>query len=376
MKITRNILNYIKNRKIVNLFKTNFSKNVLISYIVYPLRFKKTNDHNNQLEIHSISKIFYELGFNVDVVFYKNDENLDFNKYDLVFGFGKTFEKSLNINNIKKIFYSTGSFPKFQNKQTKIRMLEVLKKTGKLMPESCRFNNDFNENVYLKSDAIILIGNENTKNTYPESLHSKIFTINSFYNKELVYSPLKEINKRRKNYLYFTSNGAIHRGLDILLEYFSRHKNLNLYISTNLKNEKQFMDIYKKELSLANIKYFGKNIMGSNKLNDIINNCLFTILPSVSEGQSTSITNMAFCGLIPIITKTCGTDLEKNGILIKNVNYNSINSAINKSQKLTNDQLKKINIKNKNDITNHYSLEKYNKNIRNILLKILEKENE
>jgi len=366
------IKNFIKNRKITNYFKTNFDKNVLISYIVYPLRFKKSDGHNNQLEIKTIANVFKKLSYNVDIVFYASNEKLNYKKYDLVFGFGKPFVKSVNSKKkIKRIFYATGSHPDFQNKQTKKRLEEVFLKTGIKMSDSCRFAKEYSKEQYSIADAIILLGSEATKKTYGNIAH-KIFTINTFFNPNiLTLGNVVLINEQmKKSFLYFTSNGAIHRGLDVLLELFEKNEQYDLYVSSNLDKEKEFLNHYSSKLYKKNIHYLGYNSILSKNFKKLVNNCAFSILPSSSEGQSTSITNLSACGLIPLITKECGFDLEDKSITIKKIDFDSIKEAVDKSQTMSLVEIDKIIKKIKKHFSENYTLANFEKEIESIVLKI------
>lgn len=366
------IKNFIKNRKISNYFKTGFDKNVLISYIVYPLRFKKSDGHNNQLEIKTIANIFKKLSYNVDVVFYASNEKINYEKYDLVFGFGKPFLNSANSKKkLKRIFYATGSHPDFQNSQTKKRAEEVFAKTGIMMLDSCRFAKEYSEEQYTIADAIILLGSEATKKTYG-NVGDKIFTINTFFNPNIsILEGNNFVNeKAKKSFLYFTSNGAIHRGLDILLEFFEKNEQYDLYISSNLDKEKEFLNYYGSKLSIKNIHYLGYNSILSKDFEKLADRCAFSILPSSSEGQSTSITNLSACGLIPLITKECGFDLEDQSITIKKIDFDSIKEAVKESQAMSLKEISEKSEKIKKHFSENYTLAKFEKEIEGIITKI------
>lgn len=366
------IKNFIKNRKIINYFKTDFDKNVLISYIVYPLRFRKSDGHNNQLEIKTIADVFKNLNYNVDVVFYSSNEKINYEKYDLIFGFGKPFINStISKKKLKRIFYATGSHPDFQNTQTKKRADEAFQKTGLMMLDSCRFVKEYYKEQYSIADAIILLGSEFTKKTY-NNISSKIFTINTFFNPNLSTLKNNELidEQTKKSFLYFTSNGAIHRGLDILLEFFEQNEQYNLYISSNLSKEKEFLNFYAPKLSRKNIHYLGYNSIFSKDFEKLVNRCAFSILPSSSEGQSTSITNLSACGLIPLISKECGFDLEDKSITIERVDFESIEKAINKSQDMSLKEIAERRKEIKKYFKENYNLSSFEKQIKNIVVSV------
>lgn len=109
----------IQKKIIINYYKTNFRKNVLISYIDNPFKNKnKVISHSNQEEAIIISKIFKELEYNVDIIKYNYKNEIKLKKYDLIFGFGDVFEKSFHDKDFKgkRIFYATGAEQDFSSK--------------------------------------------------------------------------------------------------------------------------------------------------------------------------------------------------------------------------------------------------------------------
>ena len=109
---------------ICNYFSTTHTKNALITYIVHPFQFPTGYNHTNGFESLEIARILNELGFNVDVTSYLNySRDIDYGKYDLIFGFGEAFENSFFISKpMLRIYYGTGCRPDFQNLQTIFRL--------------------------------------------------------------------------------------------------------------------------------------------------------------------------------------------------------------------------------------------------------------
>jgi len=372
MKIFSNLVNHLKNRKITNLFKTNFNKNVLISYTVYPIRFTDFLSHNNAQEILSIAKTFKMLGYNVDLVHYLSKEKINYKKYRVIFGFGDPMSESFKYNNIsKRIYYGTGAHPYFQNYQTLKMANEFYIKNNKWLIESTRVvKYTWPEQLQIV-DSIILLGNKYIKETYSKYFNeAKIELIDSTYNKNLIDI---KVNKEKNNsYLYFSSNGAIHRGLDKLLEIFKDNNSINLYIATNLEKEKGFYNHYKEYFSKRNIFYKGFVKINSKEFLDLINECSFAILPTCSEGQSTSLLNLMYYGLVPITTRYSG--LNTDYIEIKDTNIESIKESIKTSILMKNDQYKEISNKVKSYTLKNSSIKNYENKIYIIIKKILKNE--
>jgi hypothetical protein len=97
---------------------------------------------------------------------------------------------------------------------------------------------------------------------------------------------------------------------------------------------------------------------------------MFSILPTCSEGQATSlITNMA-SGLIPITTKYSGFNVEEHGFLISELTVEAVNGAIDAAMMIDETSLYQRAQELKNYIHNAHSKEAYLSNIHNILKQI------
>jgi hypothetical protein len=119
---------YRKRKKIKNYFKTQHSKNALLSYITHPFTKGQYFSHTNYFEAMSHAKILNELGYNVDVIDYDYQGEIDFSKYDLLVGFGDAFNQYFESGINKKIitiYYGTGMHVCHQNHATLKRLRDV-----------------------------------------------------------------------------------------------------------------------------------------------------------------------------------------------------------------------------------------------------------
>jgi len=99
-----------------NIYKTNYSRHLLISYITSPLRKGIIKRHSNYLELSIILETFKSFKFNIDFADYTYKGKINYKKYDLIFGFGYPFGKALRVKDAKsaiKICYETGSLKLF-----------------------------------------------------------------------------------------------------------------------------------------------------------------------------------------------------------------------------------------------------------------------
>jgi hypothetical protein len=76
-----------------NYFKTGFSRNALIVYVVQPfLDMKAVCENMKNAEAMIMAKLLLEMGYNVDIINTGYTGNLDEGKYDFVIGFGRVFD--------------------------------------------------------------------------------------------------------------------------------------------------------------------------------------------------------------------------------------------------------------------------------------------
>ncbi|WP_029162234.1 glycosyltransferase [Clostridium scatologenes] len=321
-------------------------KSVLFSYINdgYWLKkgSKKLLTHGNKLESLVIKNIFNEFGFNFYSIRY--DKKIDVKKYrkvnpKIIFGIEPNFEKLCRAYpDAIKIYYATGAYVEHQNNMVKIRTDYVNNKKQcnipyyRMVPEN---------NAAKLADYIIQIGSGYTIETYPKKLRNKIILIrqSSF---EFLNLDIEEKKKvfDKKSYLWFGSNGSILKGLDLVLDYFKKNKNLYLHIIGSI--DKEFKKVYEKELFYTqNIIYHGYIPIYDPQIVEIANKCSFIIYPSVSEGGIPgSVINMMRLGIIPITgIYASSKDIEKYGYILKNTKLTSIDNMIQETQKISDDNL-------------------------------------
>jgi galactitol-specific phosphotransferase system IIB component len=371
----RDILGYSFIR---NHFQSDYKRKVLISYINRPFYSKHSFAHTNFHEAVAIADVFDSLEYKVDLIEYTKLRPFLPESYDVIFGLGESVEFALrhragNNKNPFVIWHGTGANPFFSNPLTIRRLKNAYDHFGALMFESTRFLDKVYPLSYVFSDLIILYGNEFTKRTYLEHTYSPIETIGptSYFN----HFQLEKKAMAKENYLWFGSAGVIHKGLDLLIDFFEKRPDLSLHICGDVEKEVKFHNAYARHLyKLPNIKYHGFLDVMSNRFRSLMETCAFAILPSCSEGIATSVvTTMANGGLIPIVTRNTGIDHNGCGISIDEISLEGIEQAIIKSQELT---LEEIKIRS-NQIQEHalenFSIDNFKKKLTNILINHLDK---
>ena len=343
----RNYIYSLDQKRIINLYHTKFTNNALLSYqpasFFLPRWFNRFKTDSIYERNRVIAKILKKNGFNVDVIFYKDYKFSPKKEYDLIFDIDVLY-KNIYIKQNKKpkiILHYTTSYYEFHNKQQQKRINNFNLKTRKNInierPLDTNNDGEF-------ANIILSMGNDFTKSTFPKKLQSKVVSIPNFpmhYLSKYKKHKINEINK--KNFLFMASRGSILKGLDILLDVFSRDKkkNFNLYVCGSFENESQFMNYYSKYFKLKNIHKIGWINLFKKEFHKIIDKCSFHIFPSCTEGMPGALISTMNVGIIPICTKESGLNMQNDELIIEN-NPDSIVDVINKVSQMSLSELKLI----------------------------------
>jgi len=365
-------------RLVVNYFDTCFEKNVLISYIVIPFRQGMSFSHTNSIESLEIAKIFKELEYNVDIINFDSFEEVDYSKYKVLFGFGDKLVNYFYFGGSKKavtIYYGTGMHINYSNCQTLKRAKEVYAKKGVWLLNSCRLVEKSWAVQTSLVDCLIILGAKSVADTYRKYFNGKIYSLPlSFYDivnvKEIFLQ--KNFSNSRNNFLWFGGGGAVHKGLDIVLDVFKKHPELHLYICGGFNDEKDFANVYKTELfETENIHNYGFISLKSNKFKRLMGICGFVVFPSCSEGGSASIVNCMACGVVPVVPDSAGIELKDFGFRMKSISSKDVESIVLKVNSISKDELRKRSYACAKFTQKNNSILNFSKQLKKILKEVL-----
>lgn len=309
---------------------------VLFSYLADPLLWKDNDarflGHSNNWESREIANVFLESGFIVDAINYNNTSFYPVYNYDVFFDIHYNLQRLMPFlnKNIIKILHITGSYPRF-SVNAEIKRVDALEKTKKCYYSPKRIVDvELFDRSLRFSGVCSLIGNDFVLNTYPKEFHNKITKVIVSASKLSYIKKQKDYVPAEKEFLWFFGGGAVHKGLDLVLDFFAKNTEYKLNVIGNVESEKDFFKIYKRELEeLSNIKYHGFLYPSDNKFKQIVSKCFCFIAPSCSEGISPSVATLLQIGLYPIISRNTGIDLPVNcGIYLDNLSVISIKKSI------------------------------------------------
>ncbi len=260
--------------------------------------------HTNRVELFQMIKGLIELDYCIDVCGngdVQAKKYIDANEYDFIIGLGELFRWTVEKKKIFSIIYMTenpysvsyrGEMERldyfFQRHQKKLN----LERTGKF----------FQENDELISDAILCVGEKK----YFEKAKKPVEKIypSAFYN---VNFDVSSVQRSRKSFIVFGTEGFVHKGIDLLVDVFLKHPDWQLFIC-GYDVEALIKDMMGISIRNTNIHDCGYIRVDSEEFLELINKCRFILLPSCSEGTSTAILTGMRHGLIPVVTHETGLD--------------------------------------------------------------------
>jgi hypothetical protein len=309
---------------------------VLFSYIPEPVGWKsddsRLNGHSNKWESREIANIFFENGYIVDAISWLDSNIASSNKYDFFFDIFTNLNKVdfPNKKNTIKLLHLTGSYCDYQNKAELKRIEEFTNKTNVFYSPKRQVHDieGYKKSIHI-ANYCSLIGNQHTLDTFPKSVRKKITLVTVSASNLKTIKSKKDYLSNHKEYLWFFGFGCVHKGLDIVIDYFMQHKDRILNIVGDIKLDKDFLKVYGKYINKGNIRAYGFLSPNSTKFNKVLGKCYAFIAPSCSESISTSVVTCMTAGLYPIISTDTGASLpDKCGIILDSCSEKSIERAI------------------------------------------------
>jgi glycosyltransferase involved in cell wall biosynthesis len=349
--------------------------NVLISYIVEPFLLKSgkplPNSHTHYWECYQMAQTFLDMGYCVDVIQFYNDIFLPQKKYAFFIETRWNLDRCapfLNKDCIK-IFHADTADTLFQNAAEASRLLALQQRRGvTLLP---RRNERPNQGLEY-ADCATVLGNEFTMNTLKYA-QKPLYRVPLSTQVVYPWSEEKDFDACRKNFLWFGSNGLVHKGLDLVLEAFAQMPDCHLTICGPISKEEDFVEAFYKELyQTPNIHAVGWIDIKSQKFKNILDKCVGIVYPSCSEGGGGSVINCMHAGLIPIVSYEASVDVEEDyGVILQEISIKEIKSQVQKISNMPTNKLKQMARKSWEFVRANHTKEKFTENYRKTIEKIL-----
>lgn len=310
---------------------TTPKKRALLAYIQEPFRLYPEDPGNLQFSnvgiARTLARALNDLGYVVDVVRWTDTRFVPKRPYDLFVGHGGlNFERvaaKLGANT-PTIYFATGLYWQEHNRREKERFAWLEQRRGVRLPFD-RWITQSEESALEAADGVLCLGNALAAKSYCQ-FPPVIAINNGVYRDDRDDTAEKDFAAARANFLFFSSTGNVHKGLDLLLEAFAQTE-AHLYICQEIGAE--FAEAYRHELhDLPNIHVVGRIPLRSAMFYDLMDRCNFIIHPSCSEGQPGSVLDAMHQGLIPVLSRENNISTEKFGVTLEDCSLETIAQVV------------------------------------------------
>lgn len=283
--------------------------------------------HTRYWEFVQVANIFLELGYAVDVIHWQNKWFVPSKKYDFFFDTRFTMERIAPLlgPDCVKVYYGQTAHIHFHNAAEHRRLLELKDRRGAVL---MTYRAEMPNRALEHADCATVLGNGFTLGTYRYA-NKPLYPIRNSVAQTYPWPENKDFDACRHNFLWFASDGMVHKGLDLMLEAFAAMPEYQLTICGPVEKEREFAKAYHQELyQTPNIHLVGWTDVSSPKFVEIANRCAALVYPSCSEGQAGAVITCMHAGLIPIMSYESGVDAQDFGTILKTCSIEEIQTEV------------------------------------------------
>ena len=281
--------------------------------------------------------------FGIDVVHWKSNVVQAVGQYDFIVGLGPAFEEAARLRraDCKALYLGTGTHPEQTNSATLQRQEEFSQRYGVPIDLSLHAHDEGS----IVADRLAIVGNDWVAETYSDrgATCESFLCVNSVT--EGVESTIdrKDFSNARKHFFWMAGYGCLRRRLDVVVEVFSRRKDLHLYICGGVQREREFFTAISSLLATSsNIHVLDWVDVASDEFRRITTQCGYMIYPSCSDGLPGSVVNSAASGVVPIVTHDTGIDVKGFGLVSPGGTIEQLESVISSTSGINADQLRHL----------------------------------
>ena len=285
----------------------------LLSYILDPFLLPEgspePHSHTHFWESREIGRLLVAAGFELDVIHWTNRSFLPERPYDLFIDVRLNLEclGPLLGPDCLKLMHIETAHCDFYNPAQRRRLAELAERRGfRLAPYKLLEPNGAIEHAH----AATILGNRATQATYAHA-GKPLWPVPISQPFLYPFPPAKDYLEARRRFLWFGSGGLLHKGLDRVLEVFAALPDLELTVLGPIDREPEFERAFARELyRTPNIHTHGWIDVASPEFLAIAHRHLALVYPSCSEGQNGGAVTCMHAGLIPLLSRESGIDLD------------------------------------------------------------------
>ncbi len=316
-----------------NVLGSRHSRRALLSYIEPPfLRAQRAPRHTNTIEARTWAGVLDDLGHAVDVVDFRSP-GVALESYDVICGFGEPLEEAIRSTPPRepvKIFYGTGCSSVFSNRAAAGRVLDLYHREGIWNPSGARFIASAWPLQNTLADGYVSLGTAFSQDTFTSyRIGGEVRRVPAFFldDGDLPAPEQKDDDTARRNVLWFGSNGAVHKGLDLVIAAARALPGMTVHLAGVSDQDAPFVSRLVGDL--ANVRVHGFLTVGTQPFRDVMQTCGAVVMPSASEGGSAAVlTAVAHGGLIPLVSAACAVDLDGGEIPIEPLTLDAVLAAL------------------------------------------------
>ncbi len=337
---------------------------ILISYITEPFALapweKFSNIHTMYWEGYEIARLFSEKGYASDIINASDSSFVPKKPYVVCIDAGDGFERLSKYlpKKCKKVFYILISYWKAYNAAEEGRLKQLEQRRGVRLLARRKVNPSRDAEI---ADFLVGFGNKTIFNTF-QQFNKPIFSIPISAVILYEFPTEKDFSEARNHFLWIGGGGAVLKGLDLTLEAFKMTPELHLHVCGPVYAEKDFVDVYKKELEATpNIHVYGRIDVTGNQFSKILSKCGAVVYPSAGEGSSGAIVQAMHAGLVPIITHETGIQEDVGYIPLENPTAMSVAEAVRTFSSMPPEEIREFSKKIWSYAQSHYTREEFSK---------------
>ena len=300
---------------------------VLLSYLTGPfIRPEVARHFSNRWECRQMAQTFLDLGFGVDVIDWFDRRFVPRRPYRFLVDIGTNMPRLAPLvgTNCVKLMHATGKHWLFQNSAELRRLADLQRRRGVVLEPRRQVPTGFAVEL---ADCITVLGNQMTADTFAYA-GKPVYRIPLSSAAEFAWDEAKDFEIARRRFLWLGSGGMVHKGLDLVLEAFAGMPELELVVCGPVGGEADFEDFYRRELyETPNIRTRGFLDVTTPEFAAIARDASAMVYPSCSEGSAGCVIVGLHAGLIPIVSRETGVDVENFGVELQECTVEEIRRA-------------------------------------------------
>ncbi len=318
----------------IDVFRSGKKKRALLCYLLDAVDMRDSDPrlrgHANWWRGRELARILDFLGYSVDVIASGDGSTIPPCQYDLIFDASANLPRlaPFQKKDTKLVLFLTGSYYGWSAPAEMRRILDFETAHGVFYePRYGRQPKVLMDKALAMADLALLVGNETTLHTYPDWARKNMRTVRmpaSFIEHR------KRFGERTDTFLYFSSARNVLKGLDLLFDVFVEHPEWTLVVVGPVEStEPDFFKAYPDLSGHSNIRLLGSMLPSSAKFAEVLDRCDAFLLPSCSEGTSSSALTCCVAGIYPILSRNSGVDIvDGMGTWIESLTKSGVEKAI------------------------------------------------